>query len=137
MDVGRIAALLRDYFTNDAHGAVAVYVFGSVARGTARTNSDLDVGILFGETPPETLEGLPTDLQDDLSRVAHRPVDLVILNHAPADLIHRVLRDGVLVFEGDRSARIRFEVCARNHFFDILPVLREYRRPRLANKVVP
>jgi hypothetical protein len=28
-------------------------------------------------------------------------VDLAILNHAPADLAHRVLRDGILVCVGD------------------------------------
>jgi hypothetical protein len=33
-----------------------------------------------------------------------RPVDLVALKRAPADLVHRVLRDGVLVF--DASARV-------------------------------
>jgi len=32
------------------------------------------------------------------------------------DLIHRVLRDGILVYEQDRSRRIRFEVQARNAY---------------------
>jgi hypothetical protein len=44
------------------------------------------------------------------------------------DLVHRVLRDGVLLLERDRSARIRFEVRARNDYFDLLPHLRRYRR---------
>jgi len=53
---------------------------------------------------------------------------VVVLNDAPADLVHRVLRDGVLVLETDRSARIRFEVAKRNEYFDLLPILRRYRR---------
>jgi hypothetical protein len=44
------------------------------------------------------------------------------------DLAHRVLRDGLLLLERDRSARIRFEVRARNEYFDLLPHLRRYRR---------
>jgi hypothetical protein len=56
----------------------------------------------------------------------------VILNDASPDLVHRVLRDGLLAFESDRSARIRFEVHARNEYFDLLPVLNDYRRARHA-----
>jgi hypothetical protein len=51
-----------------------------------------------------------------------------VLNTAPPDLVHRVLRDGVLVLERDASARIRFEVRARNEYFDLRPRLDEYRR---------
>jgi hypothetical protein len=57
-----------------------------------------------------------------------RTLDLVILNRAPLDLIHRVLRDGVLVYDSDPSSRIRFEVQTRNAYFDLLPYLRQYRR---------
>jgi uncharacterized protein len=57
-----------------------------------------------------------------------------VLNEAPADLVHRVLRDGQLIFEADRSARIRFEVRRRNEYFDLLPILTEYRRPRGARR---
>lgn len=53
---------------------------------------------------------------------------MATLNGAPADLVHRVLRDGVLVHEADRSGRIRFEVAKRNEYFDLLPILRRYRR---------
>jgi len=63
-----------------------------------------------------------------LERLLGKPVDLVILNRAPLDLIHRVLRDGVLVYESDSPSRIRFEVQARSAYFDLLPYLRQYRR---------
>lgn len=54
----------------------------------------------------------------------------MVLNTAPADLRMRVLRDGHLVFEGDATARVRFEVATRHEAFDLEPILREYRRPR-------
>ena len=51
-----------------------------------------------------------------------------MLDSQPPDLVHRVLRDGLIVLENNRSTRIRFEVNARNAYFDILPTLRRYRR---------
>ncbi len=39
-----------------------------------------------------------------------------------------MLRDGILVVDRDPSRRIEFEVRRRNEYFDLLPVLREYRR---------
>ena len=107
---------------------VAAYLFGSVARGTDGPRSDVDVAVLFAEAPPRTLSGLPTPLIDALSDVTGRRVDLVVLNDAPADLVHRVLRDGHLLLERDRSARIAFEVRRRNEYFDILPILERYRQ---------
>jgi hypothetical protein len=41
--------------------------------------------------------------------------------------VHRVRRDGRLGYDGHKSARIRFEVKARNETFDLVPVLRRYR----------
>jgi hypothetical protein len=57
-----------------------------------------------------------------------RPVDLLVLNQTPVDLIHRVLRDGILIHYSNPSARICFEVKARNEYFDLLPYLWQYRR---------
>ena len=110
-----------------AHGDVIVaYLFGSAARGELRPSSDVDVAVLVPAAGP-TLSSLRLSLQADLQEAAHRPVDLVILNQASPDLIHRVLRDGILLVERDRSARIRFEVGARNEYFDVLPFLTRYR----------
>ena len=101
-------------------------MFGSVARGDATPTSDLDVAVLL-ERPPLTLSEFPSDLADALERETGRRADVVVVNRAPADLIHRVLRDGVLVVDRDRSKRIRFEVAARNRFFDMTPVWNLYR----------
>lgn len=111
-----------------AEGMICAYLFGSVARADADPKSDIDIAVLFEQDPPRTLAGLHLDLADELSGILGRRVDLVVLNRAPVDLIHRVLRDGVLLAEQDRAARIRFEVRARNEFFDLLPHLRRYRR---------
>lgn len=121
-DVGDV---LRDVLQSEER-VLAAWLFGSVARGTATEHSDVDVAILLGRRPTR-LRDLQTDLADRLSRETGRDVDLVVLDSAPADLIHRVLRDGVLLSDRDRAARIRFEVQARNRFFDMTPIWNEYR----------
>ncbi len=85
-------------------GIVAVWLFGSVARGTSY--------------------GLEAELAESLGR----RVQVVVMNTAPADLVHRVLRDGQLLLDRDRSRRIAFEVQSRNVYFDMLPIWRRYRR---------
>jgi hypothetical protein len=56
-----------------------------------------------------------------------------VLNYAPVDLIVRVLRDGKLLVDRDRSRRIQFEVRSRNEFWDLEPYLRLYRRMGAVN----
>ncbi len=53
---------------------------------------------------------------------------MVALNDAPVDLVIRVLRDGKLLVDRDRSRRIQFEVRSRNEFWDLEPYLRLCRR---------
>jgi predicted nucleotidyltransferase len=108
----------------------AVYLFGSTARGTARDGSDIDVAVLFDAPPPRTLSGPRFVIEGELEHARGKPVDLVVLNDAPVDLRTRVLRDGRLLVERNRSARIAFEVRTRNEAFDLEPVLARYRAAR-------
>lgn len=109
---------------------VAAWLFGSRARGTERPNSDIDVAVLLRSDPAQTLEKYGFEVANDLaSRVAAR-VDLVVINDASADLVHRVLRDGILLVDRDRSRRLAFEVRKRAEYLDMEPIRRAYRRGR-------
>ncbi len=124
-----IITAVRQYFAAHADdNVVAAYVFGSVARRTSRPSSDVDIGVLYKVRPPSTLEGLPLESEAALERLLARPVQIVMLNNASPDFVHRVLRDGELVYETDRSVRIRFEVRSRQVYLDLLPIRRQYRR---------
>ena len=116
------------FFRDDTGDVVAAYLYGSVARGEARPDSDIDIGVLLETDPPATVEGLRLRLEGDLEKHLGKTVDLAVLNRAPVDLVHRVLRDGKLVLDRNPSVRIAFEVLARNRFFDLEPVLKLYRR---------
>ncbi|MEQ1913177.1 MAG: nucleotidyltransferase domain-containing protein [Vicinamibacterales bacterium] len=108
----------------------AVYLFGSTARGTAKTGSDVDVAVLFDPPPFRRLNSPRFAIEGELERALGVPVDLVVLNDAPVDLRIRVLRDGRLLVDRDPSARIAFEVRTRNEAFDLAPVLARYRAER-------
>ncbi len=90
----------------------AAYVFGSVATGRVRADSDVDVAVLIDRSirRSRTLS-YRLKLMADLGSALHRSdVEVVILNDAPPLLAHRVLSRGVLAFERSRSARVRFQV---------------------------
>ena len=123
---------LHDFFAAADYGVAAVYLFGSVAADADRADSDIDIAILYHAAPPSTIDAGPLDLEGTLEQRLGRHVDLIVLNHAPVDLRARVLRQGRLILDADRSVRIRFEVQTRNEAFDFEPVLREYRTPRRA-----
>lgn len=126
-----VADRLRDYFETrpaDAAPVACAWLFGSVARGTERPGSDVDVAVLMAHDPEPTLTGSGIIVADELEGRLRRPVDVVLVNRAPVDLVHRVLRDGILVYEADRSARVRFEVRVRKEWLDLKPMLDQYRR---------
>jgi predicted nucleotidyltransferase len=123
-----IEQALREFFAEEPGGTIAAYLFGGVARGTASARSDVDVAVLYAVAPPATLEGLPLDLESRIGKLVGRRAQVIVLNTAPVSLVHRVLRDGVLLLDRDPNARIRFEVRTRNEFFDLQPILARYRR---------
>jgi uncharacterized protein len=128
MDLTATVKSLRNALAPYGNGIACAYLFGSWARGEARRDSDVDLAVLYRSEPPSTLDGLGLELAAAVEAATGRSADIVVLNRAAPDLVHRILRDGVLVLETDRSARIGFEVRSRAEYFDVLPYLREYRR---------
>jgi uncharacterized protein len=107
---------------------VAAWLFGSRARGSANDRSDADVAVLLATNPLPTLDKYAFELATDLTVRAGTHVDLVVVNDASADLVHRVLRDGIILLDRDRSRRIAFEVKKRAEYLDMAPIWRAYRR---------
>jgi predicted nucleotidyltransferase len=120
-------AVLRRYFDQDETrpgDVLAAYLFGSLARGQALPSSDVDIAVLLerGLDPEGSVES-QLQLELDLEGLTGRPVQVTILNRASPFLAYQVLRDGVLIFERDRSERIAFQVNTLKVYFDLQPRL--------------
>lgn len=103
--LGRLRSGLPQAFTDT--GVVAAYLFGSVARAEATKRSDIDLGIVLGSVGPDQRRLL--DLMRRVHLATGLEVDLVLLDGSRLRLLRRILRDGVLVYVGDESARVEFE----------------------------
>lgn len=125
-----LAAPLRALLTEEPGTVVAAWLFGSRARGEEKPGSDVDVGVLFDRPPEPRLGNEAHRLEARLEAELGLPVQLVTLNNAPPDLVHRVLRDGLLLLDRSPRERVRFEVRARNEFFDLQPVQTRHREVR-------
>jgi predicted nucleotidyltransferase len=95
--------------------------FGSVARASERSNSDVDVGILLDPDTPE----LRSRIEADLGRAAGREIDLVYLDAAPPLLRFEIASDGVLLLARDRSDWVDFRARAMIDWWDWAPVARK------------
>lgn len=94
-------------------GAVFALAFGSRVEGAAtppRSNSDLDIGAWWGAEPPHSWDvPLPAG------------VDLTVLDTAPLRVAGRVAMHGVVLFEDDPAARVRWQAQTRKRYVDELP----------------
>lgn len=100
----------------------AAYVFGSVARGTATIESDLDVAVVYRDRHTDAHHRLATALALELSRATgFERVDVVDLEEQGSVFALRVLSDGKRAYEGDRERRIDFESDTISRGLDFLP----------------
>jgi len=98
-------------------GAVFAFIHGSTARGSARADSDIDVAAWWASDAPSSFEVLLPPR-----------VDLLVLNGAPLELAGRVAVEGVLLFEYDPIARVRWLAQTRKIYFDERPRIERSHR---------
>jgi predicted nucleotidyltransferase len=95
-------------------------LFGSTARGQARSRSDVDLGILLDPYSPE----LRFQVEAELGRAAGRPVDVILLDDAPPLLRFEIAREGVLLFQREDHYWTRFKARAMVDWWDWAPTHR-------------
>lgn len=126
-DAAAAAAVLAQPLAAFAAGdprIVALYLFGSRARGEASESSDVDVGILFARRA--SLHDVVL-LEDDLSQRLGLSVDLIDVGRASAFLALDVIR-GERLFCRDPDLADEFELYVMRRAGDLAPFERERRR---------
>jgi predicted nucleotidyltransferase len=104
---------LSEYIRKAVPGLIALYRFGSQAKGTARPGSDVDLAILSREPVPNLRR---FELAQELATQLHRDVDLVDLRTASAVMKMQVLSTGACLASQDESARREFETYAYSDY---------------------
>jgi predicted nucleotidyltransferase len=95
-----------------------VVLFGSVARGNARPDSDVDIGILGGGFWPQL------ELGSRIAARLQREPHVVDLAQAGELLRFEVARDGVCIFERGQDTWPRFRAQAMIAYWDFAPIMR-------------
>jgi predicted nucleotidyltransferase len=138
--MGRIAAAMESNREAirallEQAGVVLAYHFGSAARGHERSDSDLDLAVLFGRhVPPSLRSETRLKLLTGLVGLTHiNDIDLVVMNDAPPLLNFQIVSTGLPIL-GQRSERTRFQVQAIQRFIDTRPI-RELLEARLGKRL--
>jgi len=111
---------VRAILQRDPRIAYAI-LFGSTARGTLRSDSDLDVAIGLAHDATFTTRELGA-LISDLEAAAARPVDLVLLDGAAPALAFRIFRDGRILLMNDRQRFVARKARAIVEYLDFRPI---------------
>ena len=80
-------------FIQREFGVKGLYVFGSVARGDSRPDSDIDILV---DMPPKIL--LMSDLKYYLEKILHSSVDLVRKHsHLSSQFLNQISHDAITI----------------------------------------
>jgi predicted nucleotidyltransferase len=102
----------------------AGWLFGSVARGSAGPDSDLDVGVVYPRGSYAHTRVGPLVAMELARATGFERVDVIDLAAQGPIFAHRALCDGRRVYEGDRDRRVDFESDTMSRAFDFMPTYR-------------
>jgi predicted nucleotidyltransferase len=115
---------LAFFFRSERKVSVA-YLFGSHAKKTHTSKSDVDIAILLFEVPEKLLEYY-LYLLDKLSEILENDVDLIILNTSSPLLKYQVIKHGKIIYSQNEEARITFEAKAQREYLDFSRAIARY-----------
>lgn len=107
---------------------VAVYLFGSAARGTRGKRSDVDIAVLTRErgTSRRGSRSLVEYVQAACDILGTDRVDVVLIDRAPVALRHEVFREGKPLLVRDPEALTRFRLESSREYLDTIPLRRTF-----------
>jgi len=104
---------LIEHLRKSVPGLIALYRFGSQAKGTVRPDSDIDLAVLADDTIPNLSR---FELAQELAIQLHSDVDLVDLRTASTVMRMQVLSTGICLDAPNEPARREFEMYAYSDY---------------------
>ncbi len=95
---------------------VLAYAHGSLARGTERNDSDIDIAVLFLHVPRDTVGATTRVIEALQGFVAGREIDIAILNDASPLLVQSVAARGTLLYARSSEDDISFQFRAMHDY---------------------
>ena len=104
---------LIEHIRKSVPSIIALYRFGSQAKGTARPDSDIDLAILARDPIPNIRR---FEIAQELAAQLHLDVDLVDLRTASTVMRMQVLSTGTCLDAPDEPAHREFEMYAYSDY---------------------
>jgi predicted nucleotidyltransferase len=104
---------LIEHIRKSVPSLIALYRFGSQAKGTARPDSDIDLAILARDPIPNIRR---FEIAQELAAQLHLDVDLVDLRTASTVMRMQVLSTGTCLDAPDEPAHREFEMYAYSDY---------------------
>ncbi|MBI4843059.1 MAG: nucleotidyltransferase domain-containing protein [Nitrospirae bacterium] len=121
---------LKEYF-KDRDNVLLAFIFGSAVSGRLTEESDIDIGLLFGNAPgfQDVLK-----ITAEVSEAAGRQVDIVVLNDSSPIIRMQVLKNGELLKKGD-AAYCDFYVRTVKEYDDLKHIRKEAEEKMLKGRI--
>jgi predicted nucleotidyltransferase len=109
----------------DRSNIIFAYIFGSFSA--QESFHDVDVGIFISNNGLNVLK-TELEMEHELEKLIHMPVDVRILNRAPVSFIYQVIKGGITIVDKNEDLRAEFEGITIKKYFDFQHLRNEYLR---------
>lgn len=126
----KITNKLADYFVSCRFPVICAYLFGSYAKDSARTDSDVDVAVLLDELDQKKRIGMLSPLIYEIGEALKvDAVDVCLLTDDRNGFVYNALRNSILVFCRDDTERAKLETTVLQEYFgmeDVKNIVEHY-----------
>ncbi|MCF2138037.1 MAG: nucleotidyltransferase domain-containing protein [Candidatus Thorarchaeota archaeon] len=105
-DIEKILITLR----NDPN-VIAVFLFGSVAKGEAKPLSDTDIAVILDKTDSES--------EADIGSLYSDRIDLVLFHRLPLHIQFNVLKEGIEIFNKNETHLLEIKKKVLRNYLEI------------------
>lgn len=138
-DIRKIKQLIEPILKK--YDILALYLFGSQARGESDKNSDYDLGVVFvdpeiyrdntlevySELYKELVDFLPKDYLRKRFQSGRHEFDLVFLQFSAISFQYKAIKEGKVIYESDRKQRLDYEEYVMKRYCDLAPLRQRYQ----------